>query len=289
MANRRMFSKAIIDSDLFLDMSLSAQALYFHLSMRADDDGFVNNPKKLQRMIGASDDDFKILIAKRFLIPFESGIVVIKHWRIHNFIRQDRYKETLYKEEKNRLTNKENTGYELTISDSIGIPNDIPTVYQMEPQVRVGNVNLSKSNLGNKNKLNKNKELSKKNQLSKNKHMLSTDVKTLEKIVDLYNQTCVSLPKVKILTEPRKRKLKTMLKKYSVEDFETVFKKAEKNSFLRGGGERGWKADFDWLIKEDHIVKILEGGYTSEERKSKAAQDMERDFKMYAEWAEEDD
>ena len=112
---------------------------------------------------------------------------------------------------------------------------------------------------------------------------------TLEKIVDIYNQTCVSLPKVKILTEPRKRKLKTMLKKYSVEDFETVFKKAEENSFLKGGGERGWKADFDWLIKEDHIVKILEGGYTSEERKSKEALDMERDFKMYAEWAQEED
>ena len=84
MAERRMFAKTIIDSDAFLDMPLSSQSLYFHLSMRADDDGFINNPRKIQRMIGASDDDLKLLIAKRFIIPFESGIVVIKHWRIHS-------------------------------------------------------------------------------------------------------------------------------------------------------------------------------------------------------------
>lgn len=274
-----MFSKAIIDSDLFLDMSLSAQALYFHLSMRADDDGFVNNPKKLQRMIGASDDDLKILIAKRFLIPFESGIVVIKHWRIHNFIRQDRYKETLYTEEKNRLTNKENTGYELTTSDSIGIPNDIPMVAQMEPQGLgvMGYGSLSESNLGDKK------------QLIKNTHTSKTDVKMLEKIVNFYNETCISLPKVRTLSEPRKRKLRTRLKTYSVEDFETLFKKAEASNFLTGGGERGWKADFDWLIKEDHMVKVLEDNYIDRDKKSKATQDMENAFKMMAEWAEEED
>ena len=89
MAERRMFAKTIIDSDSFLDMPLSTQALYFHLSMRADDDGFLNNSKKIQRMVGCSDDDLKLLIAKRFIIPFESGVVVIKHWRIHNYIRSD--------------------------------------------------------------------------------------------------------------------------------------------------------------------------------------------------------
>ena len=96
MAGRRMFAKTIIDSDIFLDMPLSTQALYFHLSMRADDDGFINNSKKIQRMIGCGDDDLKLLIAKKFLIPFESGVVVIKHWRIHNYIQNDRYTETNY-------------------------------------------------------------------------------------------------------------------------------------------------------------------------------------------------
>ena len=132
MAERRMFAKTIIDSDMFLDMPLSTQALYFHLSMRADDDGFINNPKKIQRMIGASDDDLKVLIMKRFILPFDSGVVVIKHWRMHNYIRNDRYKETVYQEEKSQLLLKENGSYtELT---TIGIPDD----NQMETQVRLG-------------------------------------------------------------------------------------------------------------------------------------------------------
>lgn len=112
-----MFAKTIIDSDAFLDMPLSSQALYFHLSMRADDDGFINNPKKIQRMVGASDDDLKLLVAKRFIIPFESGIVVIKHWKIHNYIQKDRYKPTIYQEEKKLLTEKDNNVYTECIHD----------------------------------------------------------------------------------------------------------------------------------------------------------------------------
>lgn len=111
MSERRMFAKTIIDSDAFLDMPLSSQALYFHLSMRADDEGFINNPKKIQRMIGASDDDLKILIAKNFIIPFESGVVVIKHWRIHNWIRADRLVKTAYTEERAMLQIKDNGSY----------------------------------------------------------------------------------------------------------------------------------------------------------------------------------
>ena len=94
MAERRMFTKKIIDSDAFLDMPLSTQALYFHLGMRADDEGFINSPKKIQRMIGATDDDMKLLLAKRFIIAFESGVVVIKHWKMHNYIQADRFKPT---------------------------------------------------------------------------------------------------------------------------------------------------------------------------------------------------
>jgi hypothetical protein len=122
MAERRMFAKTIIDSDAFLDMPLSTQALYFHLSMRADDEGFINNPKKIQRMIGASEDDLKVLIAKSFVIPFESGIVVIKHWKIHNYIRADRIIPTKYTEEKGALFTKENGAY--TISADICPSND---------------------------------------------------------------------------------------------------------------------------------------------------------------------
>lgn len=131
MAEKRMFAKTIIDSDAFLDMSLSTQALYFHLSMRADDDGFVNNPKKIQRMIGAGDDELKMLIAKKFIIPFESGVCVIKHWRIHNYIQNDRYKETVYKEEKAHLILKENKAYKYVDTPCI------QTVSKVETQIRL--------------------------------------------------------------------------------------------------------------------------------------------------------
>ena len=106
-----MFTQKIIDSDAFLEMPLSTQSLYFHLNMRADDDGFVNGPKKIQRMIGASEDDLKLLIAKRFVLNFESGVMVIKHWRMHNTLQKDRYKPTQYQEELSLLAVKENRSY----------------------------------------------------------------------------------------------------------------------------------------------------------------------------------
>ena len=141
MAERRMIAKTIIDSDLFLDMPMSTQCLYFHLNMRADDDGFINNPKKIQRMIGCNDDDIKLLIAKNFIIPFESGVVVIKHWKIHNYIRMDRYKETLYKEEKSQLVTDKSKEYIL------GRPDDIPLVDQRLTQDRLGKDRLGKDNI----------------------------------------------------------------------------------------------------------------------------------------------
>ena len=111
MADKRMFTKKITESDAFLDMPLSAQCLYFHLNMSADDDGFVNAPKKIQRLIGAKDDDLKILIMKSFLLVFEHGVVVIKHWRMHNTIRQDRYHPTDYQDEFKSLGLKDNGSY----------------------------------------------------------------------------------------------------------------------------------------------------------------------------------
>jgi hypothetical protein len=122
MADKRMFSLKIVDSDLFLDMPLSSQCLYFHLSMRADDDGFVDNPKKIIKIIGANEDDLKILITKGFVIVFERGIIVITHWKINNYIRNDRRKETLYIKEKECLSETENGAY--IRLENLGIPND---------------------------------------------------------------------------------------------------------------------------------------------------------------------
>lgn len=147
MAERRMFAKTIIDSDTFLDMPLSTQALYFHLSMRADDDGFINNPRKIQRSIGATDDDLKLLIAKQFTIPFESGVVVIKHWRLHNYIQKDRYKPTIYQDERAQL-NVENNGVYENISTPVSKLDTgcIQDVHSLDTQVRLelGKVSLGK-------------------------------------------------------------------------------------------------------------------------------------------------
>lgn len=139
MAERRMFAKTIIDSDAFLDMPLSTQALYFHLSMRADDEGFINNPRKIQRMIGASDDDLRVLMAKNFIIPFDSGIVVIKHWKIHNYIQSDRFKPTMYQEEREQLEVKGNKAYTLSSNELC-----IQDVSKVDTQVRLGKVRLGK-------------------------------------------------------------------------------------------------------------------------------------------------
>ena len=148
MAERRMFAKTIIDSDSFLDMPLSTQCLYFHLSMRADDDGFINNPKKLQRMIGCGDDDLKLLIAKSFLIPFESGIVVIKHWRIHNYIKKDRYKATVYHDEAAQLNIKKNKAYTLENTDKKLLDTEcIHDVSKMDTQVSLGKDSLGKGSI----------------------------------------------------------------------------------------------------------------------------------------------
>ena len=138
MAKKRMFSTQITESDAFVSMPLSTQALYFHLGLNCDDDGVLDSPKRVQRMIGASDDDMNLLIAKRFIIPFESGVIVIKHWKINNYIRKDRYNPTVYTEEMGMLTLKENGAYSLT--NVLGIPND----NQCDTQIRLDKNRLNK-------------------------------------------------------------------------------------------------------------------------------------------------
>lgn len=127
MAERRMFAKTIVLSDAFLDMPLSARCLYFTLGMFADDDGFVNSPKGIMRQAGCSEDDMKVLLAKKFLLAFENGVIVIKHWRINNYLRNDRYVPTKYGDEKAILGTDENGAY--TMSKPAGIPNNgIPSI-----------------------------------------------------------------------------------------------------------------------------------------------------------------
>ena len=162
MANKAIFSKTIIDTDAFLEMPATTQNLYFHLNMHADDDGFIGNPKRIGRMIGASDDDFKILIAKKFIIVFESGVIVIKHWRIHNTLSKMRYKETSYLDEKSQLLIKENNAYSL----DEGKPLDDSRLVEMGKRQVRRTVDEQETNLS-KDKLSKDK--TSKDKLSEDK------------------------------------------------------------------------------------------------------------------------
>ena len=206
MAERRMFAKTIIDSDAFLDMPQSTQLLYFHLSMRADDDGFVNNPKNIMRMIGAKTDDLNVLFTKKFLLPFESGVVVIKHWRIHNYIQKDRYKQTKYKDEKNTLYLDENNAYtqdlnsaRKTVDGEDILPLNeqcIQNVYKMDTQVRLGKDSIE----------------------------IELDKNNIHEIVDYLNEICGTSYKA---TTPKTQSLiKARLKEgFTLDDFKTVIDK----------------------------------------------------------------
>lgn len=160
MAEKRMFTMKIVDSDDFLEMPMSTQALYFHLNMRADDDGFLNNPKRIMRTVNASEDDMKILIAKRFVLCFESGVIVIKHWRMHNAIRKDRYHPTQYQDEMETLELKQNGAYtetgkrlatNLQPDGNQFATNDVQNGNQLATESRVDKSRVDKNSLNNNN------------------------------------------------------------------------------------------------------------------------------------------
>lgn len=271
MAERRMFTQKIIDSDAFLDMPLTTQALYFHLNMRADDDGFVNNPKKIQRMIGASDDDLKLLIAKRFILAFESGVVVVKHWRMHNLLRKDRYNPTQYQEEMSLLELKGNGSYTESVeilTDSIRdnqpTTNWQPDDNQMATQDSIGKGSIGEGSIG--------------------KGRVDYDG-----IKDAYNTLCPSLPAVRSLSDARKKAIKARLNSYSEDDLREAFIKAEASDFLKGKNNRNWQANFDWIIKDANLAKILDGNYDNRlsdtSGKNKTAEMLDDSYRMMAEWA----
>lgn len=144
MAERRMFARSIVESDAFLDMPLSARCLYFSLGMDADDDGFVGNPKSVMRQASATQDDLKLLIAKRFVLSFESGVIVIKHWRINNYIQKDRYKSTTYVEELNTLALDDKGAY--TEKTNV-YPKCIQNGYKMDTQYSIGKDSIDKGSI----------------------------------------------------------------------------------------------------------------------------------------------
>lgn len=136
MARRRMFSLDVVDTDHFLDMPPSTQNLYFHLGMRADDEGFVSSPKRVAKAVNASDDDMKILVGKGFIIPFDSGVCVVKHWNMNNYLQSDRFKPSIYVDERNGL--EEENGVYVPCIQTVSMP---------YTQVRLGKVSVGKDRI----------------------------------------------------------------------------------------------------------------------------------------------
>ena len=133
MAQKRMFDKGIIDSDLFIDLPIPSQCLYFHLSMRADDEGFIGNVKGIIRLVGFKEEDLRPLIDREFILIFETGVIVIKHWKLNNYLRKDRIKETEYKEERLKLQTKDNKYI-------IGLPNDTQMLVNGVPSIEENSI-----------------------------------------------------------------------------------------------------------------------------------------------------
>lgn len=206
MAERRMMAKSIIKSDLFLDMPATTQNLYFHMLLEADDDGFINSPKSIMRVIGAKDDDIKVLIAKQFVIPFESGVLVIKHWKIHNYIQKDRYRPSL-RPEKEMLSVAESKEYVEVLGDVSSMDT------RCIQNVRVGKVSIGKDRLG-------------KDRLGKNTYSPSLP-SVAEDIVTFLNSVTDSSYRS---TTDKTRKLiaARLAEGFTLEDFKTVITKKAK-------------------------------------------------------------
>lgn len=226
MAKRRMFSLDIIDTDMFLDMSVGSQNLYFHLAMRADDDGFVASPKKILKITNATQNDYDILIAKQFVIPFETGVCVIKHWKIHNLVRSDRYKKTMYDQEMACIKQDNNGVYRL---DTKWQPND----NQMEPQDRLGKDRLGKDRL----------------------------VLSCQKDDEIHSnfQTLLNLINEKTGKKYRKttgriNKYKARLKTFSFDEILTATSNMFENEWYRGGNSSNWSASPDFILRNDEMI-----------------------------------
>lgn len=244
MAERRMFAKTIIDSDAFIDMPVTARLLYYDLAMRADDDGFVNSPKKIMRMIGASVDDLNILAMKKFIIPFDNGIVVIKHWKIHNYIRQDTYNETKYKEEKSQLELDENKAYRMIVNDpSTARPRLVDDTLTQD---RLGKDRIGKDRLGQDSST------------ISNEMVCATDV---AQVIEAWNS--LNLTRIVKITPDSQRAqwLNKRLRDYGLDNILLAIENVRNSSFLMGNNRNGWQATFDWFIKPNNFPKVLDGNY----------------------------
>lgn len=281
MAEKRMFAKTIVLSDAFLDMPVTARCLYFTLGMLADDDGFVNSPKSIMRQCGASADDLKVLLSKKFLLAFESGVIVIKHWRINNYLRNDRYHKTAYISEKNELLIDEQGVYHKTDDYEVGIPSSgIPR----EDKTRLDKIRLDKNSI-DKGSIGEGNEAVPPSADEEEEH--SNTRHNFQEVTKAWNELkpfgVNSVTKVVPTTE-RGKCLKARIADYGLDDVLKAIDLVKQSKFLQGNNDRDWKITFDWFVKPNNFIKVLEGNYTDTEPK-KATDPLDRsNFDSYEAW-----
>ena len=329
MAKRRMFSLNVVDTDKFLDMPVSSQLLYFHLGMRADDDGFVASAKKIAGISGCNIDDLKLLIEKGYIISFEDGVIAITEWYENNSIRKDRYCKSIYTDyrrslevidgkyrikteenvtDDNQTTPKRQPNDNQTITERLsdGLPrigqdrigqdrigqdrigqekntsgNNVTGCYQVLPEVteryteKEREKDKDKETDLEKEKRKKrcnatqtqqdatgcNTEKEREKEVEIDLEKEKRDSTNYHEIISMYNDTCVSFPRVTKLSENRKKAIRARLKVYTPDDFKKMFEMAESSSFLKGANSRNWSATFDWLINDSNMAKVLDGNY----------------------------
>lgn len=263
MAQKRMFTMKIVDSDAFLDMPATTQCLYFHLNMRADDDGFIGNPKRIMKITGASEDDLRLLIAKRFVLTFEDGVIVIKHWRMHNTLSRDRYVETSYTDEKKMLLLKDNGSYSLTGGNPIDDTRLIERSGRQTHNRR--NKDATKTHAEKDIGLDKDIDKEKDNKLIVSKDTIcQTDVR---RVIEEWNKLQeVGINPIRDIKPSAKRYqlLKGRIREYGINEVLNAINNVRNSDFLRGENNRGWTITFDWFVKPNNFLKTLEGNYNKE-------------------------
>lgn len=272
LAQKRMFTMKIVDSDAFLEMPLSTQCLYFHLNMRADDDGFIGNTKRIMKIIGASEDDLRLLIAKRFVLTFEDGVIVIKHWRMHNTLSRDRYAETSYTDEKKMLLLKDNGSYSLTGGNPIDDTRLIERSGRQTQQRRNKGATKTLSDIDKGLDIELDKDIDKDNNLIVSKDTIrQTDVR---RVIEEWNKLQdVGIAPIRDIKPASKRcqMLKGRIREYGMDDLLKAMDNIRHSDFLRGENKNGWMITFDWFVKPNNFLKVLEGNYNGDRKHGSGA------------------
>ena len=258
MAERRMLTRKVTDDDHFTELSASAQALYLHLTMSADDDGFCNQITTAMFRSHASTQDLEALLEKRYLLQFQNGVIVIKHWRMANALRKDRYTPTAYQEELNQLQLKDNGSY-------TWLPDGCQMVAERLPQNRIDKNRLDKS------------------RLEEDSNTISCDMvccTDVQRIIDAWNGLGLGQVRKIVQGTQREQLLKKRIRDYGVDEVLRAIENVRNSTFLNGNNSKGWIITFDWFIKPNNFPKVLDGNY-----KSSTGSKLDETYSMIERWA----